>query len=652
MTDASLSEWGRASLFLVCALALSLLVAGSEAAADSKPQLSKLEVISLLQERRFDELEAFFRRRGDSEEPICCIWGMAAFEHSDPANQAALDDWVAARPASHVALMARGTYNHHLARLLRGDETMVGTSRQQLRQMRPYYQRALEDFRRAIDLNPRVLSNYESLIQIGMVQGRHRFVDQVYRRARDVFPDSPKLAETYLFSLQPKWRGDRQTFFGFLEHLKERHGDDERFAFLDRYSSGNERDPAANLEWQEKYEELLAHSEARLAKRERAGDLRWRAIALERLGRREEALADLRRAMELAPYWDAPHKILVRTYLWMNKMDEARAALDEYVARDPYDPDRLQHRAGVLTYAFARHFSLVQPDEAAYDALFEQALKDLDRAAHFGRGRSDVAARRAQVLERRGEDQGAVIAERRRAAKLTPYDPERWRELALAFYQQGDCKALIAFQQYAVLCRRSSRCHLDHYFENVIHEGGKTDQCFGLAPEEPQQSTIAEPQARFELDYPVCGPALRIEPPEKVVEFCREKAEAGDPKAQYELYKFYTLGLLVERDWAEGGVWLERAAEANYGPALTRSAYNHLYGRYGHEVDFEKALDYFERGMAIGFPEAFIGLSRAFYHGQEVAPNRRMARELLDRAIELGSQEARRQQLRYFPDEG
>ena len=655
MNSVSDLKRGRASFLVLCLLAVFLLAASCATQPDPKPSLSKLEVIALLQERRFDELETFFQRPGGAEATVCCLFGMAAFEHSDPANQGHLDAWVAARPDSFVALMARGTYRHHLAGLVRSTETVIGTSRRQLLEMRPHYQRALEDFERAIALNPRILSNHQNLIRIGMVLGRHRFVDESYRKARAVFPESPRLDETYLFSLQMKWRGDRRTFFRFWDQLKERHGSDQRYAFLDNYTSGNERNPASSLKWQKKYDELLAYSEARLAKRESAGALRWRAVALERLGRREEALADLHRAMELAPYWDAPYKMLVQTYLWMNEMDKGRAALDEYVARDPYNPDRLEHRAGVLTYAFARHYYYVQPDKAAFDALFEQALKDLDRAAHFGRGRSDLAAQRAEVLRRRGNDAAAELAERRRAVKLTPYDPYRWLELTSALYEQGDCKALSAFQQYAMLCRRSSRCDVDHYFENIVHEGGKTDQCFDLPPKEPEQSSAAgaDSRALFEQDYPTCGPALRTMSEEEAVERCREKAEAGNLEAQYELYKLYTLGLLVTQDQAEGEAWLSRAAEANYGPALTRTAYNHLYGRYGHEVDFEKARSFFERGMAIGFPEAFIGLSRAFYFGQAVEPDREKARALLDRAIALGSQEAWRQQLRYFPpDEG
>ena len=57
--------------------------------------------------------------------------------------------------------------------------------------------------------------------------------------------------------------------------------------------------------------------------------------------------------------------------------------------------------------------------------------------------------------------------------------------------------------------------------------------------------------------------------------------------------------------------------------------------------------------MALDDPEAFIGMSRALYHGQNMAVDRVRARALLDRAITLGSQEAKRNLLRYFPaDEG
>jgi TPR repeat protein len=99
--------------------------------------------------------------------------------------------------------------------------------------------------------------------------------------------------------------------------------------------------------------------------------------------------------------------------------------------------------------------------------------------------------------------------------------------------------------------------------------------------------------------------------------------------------------------------WLRRAAEAGHAQSLTRLAYINLYGLHDHEIDFERARRFFERAMAMEYPDAFVGLSRALYHGQNVEPDRRRARFLLDRAINLGSQEAKRNLLRYFPaDEG
>ena len=651
------SRRGLACLALVLVLAISALLATTfDDPGEPKIKLSKLEVIALLQARRFGELEDFFLQFGKVEQPVDYLWGLSAFEHSDPVNQGHLDAWVAARPDSFVARMARGTYSFHLGGVVRGTGTLMVTSRQQLLGMRPYLLSAVEDFEQALDLNPRILSNYEKLIRIGMMLGWHDLSDRTYRRARSVFPDSPRLAETYLFALQLKWRGDRETFFGYWRHLKDHHGADARYAFLDHYATGNADYPAERLERERKYEELLAYHEARLAKTESAADRRGRATALEYLERRDEAEAELRRAMALAPYWDVLYKDLSRVHYWQNEMEAAKAAVDSFVARDPFNPERLSYRAGLYTDGIAAYYVFTKRDEAGHDALFEQALKDLDRAAYYGRGRTQVAARRADVLQRRGGDLAAVVAERRRDVKLTPLDPGRWRELTTALYDEGSCKALPAFRTYAAVCRQTASCRVDHYFENVIHEGGKIDQCFGLPPQEPgepRQSTREDAVrlSPFEREFPICAATLRTKPPAEVIEICREKAEGGNLDAQYELYRLYSLGLLVERDVEQAMAWLSRAAKAGHGRSLTRFAYIYLYGLHGHKIDFERARRYFERGMAIGHPDAFVGMSRALYHGQNVAPDRKRARALLDRAITLGSQEARRNLQRYFPDD-
>ena len=642
----------RFVLVLVVAVAASL-TAPRVVTAEGKERLSKLEVLALLHERRFDKLETWILQGGKAGEEGCCDWRISTFAHSDPANQALLDAWVLARPRSFVALMARGTYSNHLGWLRRGDGTVSTTSRRQMVRMRPYFLSAKKDFEAALALNPRMLSAYENLLNIGMVLGRHDFVDEVYRSAREYFPESPGLARTYLFTMQLKWRGDRRTFFSFWRQLKDRHGADERYAFLDHFVSGNELHPAELMKWEGKSEELLAYSEARLAKWNDVRAMQWRAVALERLGRGIEAEAELRRAIALAPFMGALYKDLARVHYGRNEMEEAKAAVDTYVAFDPYNPDRLIYRAQLYTDGIALHYQYARRDEPGLEALFEQALSDLDRAAHYGRDRPDVAATRALVLHRKGGDPAAVISGRRRAVQLTPLDPRRWRELATALYDDGNCKALSAFKQYRAVCRRTKSCTIDHYFENVIHEGGRTDQCFGLKREEPQQTTREDGVrlSPFELEYPVCASTLRTTPPDEAIEICRRKAESGNLDAQYELYSLHSLGLLVERDFEKAMAWLSMAAEAGDGRALTRFAYIHLYGLHGHKIDFERARRYFERGMAIGHPEAFVGLSRALFHGQNVAPNREKARALLDRAIALGSQEARRNLQRYFPGE-
>lgn len=325
----SLLSRGRlACLVLVMAVAAtSPQTVVAAASAPEKARLSKLEIIGLLQERRFDALETWILQDAKAENPGCCVWRVRAFAHSDPANQALLDAWVSTRPESFVALMARGTYHYHLGTLLRGDKTVKATSQRQLTYMRPYFLEARKDFEAALALNPRILLGYENLLNVAMLLGRHDYADELYWRGKVFFPNSPRLARAYLFSMQLKWRGDPRIFFSFRQYLVDRHGFEEGYEFLDHFLSGNELHPGKLMEWEGKGEELLAYSEARLAKwEEDATALRWRAVALERLGRVDEAEADLHRAMALSPLWDALYKDLARLYYGRIEMEKARAS--------------------------------------------------------------------------------------------------------------------------------------------------------------------------------------------------------------------------------------------------------------------------------------------------------------------------------------
>ena len=80
---------------------------------------------------------------------------------------------------------------------------------------------------------------------------------------------------------------------------------------------------------------------------------------------------------------------------------------------------------------------------------------------------------------------------------------------------------------------------------------------------------------------------------------------------------------------------------AEGGLALCQNQVGFMYsmGR-GVAVDYQQARAWFEKAAAQDFPNAVGALGVMYHDGDGVTPSRRRARELYQRAIELGHSEA------------
>lgn len=88
----------------------------------------------------------------------------------------------------------------------------------------------------------------------------------------------------------------------------------------------------------------------------------------------------------------------------------------------------------------------------------------------------------------------------------------------------------------------------------------------------------------------------------------KQKAEAGDAAAQYEVSKAYLLGRSAERDKERHLAWLKKAADSDYPPALYQMS---LYLFEGNECsrNEEQAVQYMVKAASLGNIDAicFIG---------------------------------------------
>nr|BFE56903.1 hypothetical protein GCM10020063_014290 [Dactylosporangium thailandense] len=112
-------------------------------------------------------------------------------------------------------------------------------------------------------------------------------------------------------------------------------------------------------------------------------------------------------------------------------------------------------------------------------------------------------------------------------------------------------------------------------------------------------------------------------------------AQRDDADAAFELYVLFSTGTGVERDDAEAGRWLHRAAELGQPRALYNLGAAHATGN-GAPKDPRLAVGYYERAALAGNARAAATLGVMYLMGGDVDPDERRAAEWLDRADDLG----------------
>ena len=120
-------------------------------------------------------------------------------------------------------------------------------------------------------------------------------------------------------------------------------------------------------------------------------------------------------------------------------------------------------------------------------------------------------------------------------------------------------------------------------------------------------------------DYLVSGVGTKTPATDEGVALLRKAATQNeDARAQYLLGKIYSDGVLVKRDYKEGYKWLRKAASQGYVKAYAMLA---LYYRNGYgevQVDYQKMLDFINRGVKANQSDAIAFLGRCYLEGTGV----------------------------------
>lgn len=119
----------------------------------------------------------------------------------------------------------------------------------------------------------------------------------------------------------------------------------------------------------------------------------------------------------------------------------------------------------------------------------------------------------------------------------------------------------------------------------------------------------------------------------------RQKAEGGDPTAQYMLGMHYAFGLQHGEDLTQSVYWFRKSAEQRYAEAEYRLGQAYASGR-GVRDDSKVAWYWFRRGAEDGAVNAQFWLGVMYEHGSGVKQNHEEALRWFRRAAKKGNPDA------------
>lgn len=423
----------------------------------------QLEIRDLLERREFEALEALFEGfvrdvQADFRKENWLQDGFGAFACGDPTLLAALNEWVAARPRSASALLARGMYYGKQGWNARGGGYASETKKKRLDEMRLYLELAEPDILQALTINPKLTPGHIALLGIYKARGRCDRLRPTLDAALAVNPNSYRVRVAYMYAILPRWCGSRRTMEAFADECESHAAtnqklrtirgvlDWDRAGLLDDSRDEDERlrlsiaalrfgpGPtlleglgeayAAKDRWQDAVD---SYSRALRMEPQRPDALRRRGYALARLGRTQEAIADLEFARRLEPADEQARKILTDlveegvTYHREAPISDALDAAEEDESTDSMDAKAVYAR-GVA--------KLKRGDDRGALSDFKAAIRMDPRDIESYRQADRIMSKRGRWND--------IIAQWDDFLRLEPNNADGYHERGGAYFNEGD----------------------------------------------------------------------------------------------------------------------------------------------------------------------------------------------------------------------
>jgi tetratricopeptide (TPR) repeat protein len=391
-----------------------MVLLGCAVASPVWADTTRLDTIRLLRARNFVQLDDVVERAQAAadrdptlEPPLVRI--LSAFETSDDSVTALVEEWVAARPSSSAARLARAEHHIALAWSSRGTASGDETSTTQFTDMQTRLQQVVRDVEANLKRHQLSGAPLAQLLTVAQALGGADACLRVWEEFRREASASFMLWNRLAHCLRPRWGGS----YAALEELAGRATRHERanpnlrglvgMVPFDQGTLAHERDRAT----------AIRHYTWAIALGDRGVYRHWRARAYLAQRRFQEALVDIERALELVP--EDADSLVIRAWIArdMGRTADASADVRLVAELDPSNDLLAQLRDAELDTAIPTARRLV--NERAFAEAIDRlsaaiAMVGEDPEALFWRGRAKSTA----------GDAAAALPDLERALALDP----------------------------------------------------------------------------------------------------------------------------------------------------------------------------------------------------------------------------------------
>jgi hypothetical protein len=195
------------------------------------------QIHDLTRRRDFDALEAMFGQLAadvvsDVRHESRLLDAFSAFERDEPALLEGIDAWIAARPQSAHARVARASYHYATAWRRRGYQYIRDTPEENIRGMEEFSRKAITDLTAALERDTTHLAAYEILIGVTRLFGSHELALRALMRGTAIHRGSYVLPARFLSMLWPRWGGTEAVMIEFGERAASDAGINPRLVTL------------------------------------------------------------------------------------------------------------------------------------------------------------------------------------------------------------------------------------------------------------------------------------------------------------------------------------------------------------------------------------------------------------------------------------